>query len=78
MVVGEFEHAERVVEKKNRVEVLRALLEMHQQQHKLDLEYFKGLRQRRRRRNFRTCGHSDEQADQNQRRTAKLRGKKLQ
>jgi hypothetical protein len=46
VVVGEFEHAERVVEKKNRVEVLRALLEMHQQQHKLDLEYIKGLRQR--------------------------------
>ena len=45
-VVGEFEHAERVVEKKNRVEVLRALLEMHQQQHEPDDEYIKDLRQR--------------------------------
>ena len=41
-VVGEFEHAE----KKHRVEVLRALLEMHQQQHEPDDEYIKGLRQR--------------------------------
>ena len=45
-VVGEFEHAERVMEKKHRVEVLRALLEMHQQQHEPDDEYIKGLRQR--------------------------------
>jgi hypothetical protein len=44
-VVREFEHAERVMEKKRRVEVLRALLEMHQQQHEHD-EYIKGLRQR--------------------------------
>jgi hypothetical protein len=43
--VREFEHAERVMEKKRRVEVLRALLEMHQQQHEHD-EYIKGLRQR--------------------------------
>jgi hypothetical protein len=42
--VREFEHAERVMEKKRRVEVLRALLEMHQQQHEAD-EYLKGLRQ---------------------------------
>ena len=45
-VVREFEHAERVMEKKHRVEVLRALLEMHQQQHEPDDEYIKGLRQR--------------------------------
>jgi hypothetical protein len=45
-VVGEVEHAERVTEKKHRVEVLRALLEMHQQQHEPDDEYIKGLRQR--------------------------------
>ena len=44
-VVREFEHAERVMEKKRRVEVLRALLEMHEQQHEHD-EYIKGLRQR--------------------------------
>ena len=34
------------MEKKNRVEVLRALLEMHQQQDEPDDEYIKGLRQR--------------------------------
>ena len=45
-VVREFEHAERVMEKKHRVEVLRALLEMHQQQDEPDDEYIKGLRQR--------------------------------
>jgi hypothetical protein len=45
-VVREVEHAERVVEKKHRVEVLRALLEMHQQQHEPDDEYIKNLRQR--------------------------------
>ena len=45
-VVREFEHAERVTEKKHRIEVLRALLEMHQQQHEPDDEYIKGLRQR--------------------------------
>jgi hypothetical protein len=45
-VVREFDHAERVMEKKHRVEVLRALLEMHQQQHEPDDEYIKGLRQR--------------------------------
>ena len=45
-VVGEFEHAERVMEKKHRVEVLRALLEMHQQQHEPDDENIKDLRQR--------------------------------
>ena len=45
-VVREFEHAERVTEKKHRVEVLRALLEMHQQQHEPDDEYIKSLRQR--------------------------------
>ena len=45
-VVREFEHAERVMEKKHRVEVLRALLEMHQQQHEPDDEYIKGLRLR--------------------------------
>ena len=33
------------MEKERRVEVLRALLEMHQQQHEPD-EYVKGLRQR--------------------------------
>ena len=44
-VVREFEHAERVMDKKRRVEVLRALLEMHHQQHEHD-EYIKGLRQR--------------------------------
>ena len=45
-VVREFEHAERVMEKQHRVEGLRALLEMHQQQHEPDDEYIKGLRQR--------------------------------
>ena len=45
-VVREFEHAERVMEKKHRVEVLQALLEMHEQQNELDDEYIKGLRQR--------------------------------
>ena len=45
-VVREFEHAERVMEKERRVEVLRALLEMHEQQNELDDEYIKGLRQR--------------------------------
>ena len=45
-VVREFEHAERVMEKERRIEVLRALLEMHQQQHEPDDEYIKGLRQR--------------------------------
>ena len=45
-VVREFAHAERVVDKRRRVEVLRALLEMHQQQHEPDDEYIKGLRQR--------------------------------
>ena len=44
-VVGEFEHAQRVMEKKRRVEVLRALVEMRQQQLESD-EYIKGLRQR--------------------------------
>ena len=39
-VVREVEHAERVMEKKRRVEVLRALLEMHQQPHEHD-EYIK-------------------------------------
>ena len=45
-VVREVEHAERVMEKKHRVDGLRALLEMHQQQHEPDDEYIKGLRQR--------------------------------
>jgi len=45
-IVGEFEHAERVTEKKHRVDVLRALLEMHQQQLQPDDEYIKSLRQR--------------------------------
>jgi hypothetical protein len=45
-VVREVEHAERVMEKTHRVEVLRALLEMHQQHHEPDDEYIKGLRQR--------------------------------
>ena len=45
-VVREFEHTERVMLKKHRIEVLRALLEMHQQQHEPDDEYIKGLRQR--------------------------------
>jgi hypothetical protein len=45
-VVREFEHDERVMEKKHRVEVLRALLEMHLQQRELDGEYIKGLRRR--------------------------------
>ena len=44
-VVREFEHTVRVMEKKRRVEVLRALLETHEQQHEPD-EYVKGLRQR--------------------------------
>ena len=39
-------HVERLTEKKHRIEVLRALLEMHQQQHEPDDEYIKGLRQR--------------------------------
>ena len=49
------------MEKKHRVEVLRALLEMHEQQREPDDEYIKGLRQRlkARRNNLRTCGHSD-------------------
>jgi len=34
------------MEKKRRVEVLRALLETHLQQHEPDNEYIKGLRQR--------------------------------
>jgi hypothetical protein len=34
------------MEKTRRVEVLRALLEMHQQQREPDDEYIKGLRQR--------------------------------
>jgi hypothetical protein len=42
----EFEHTVRVMEKKRRVEVLRALLETHRQQHEPDDEYIKGLRQR--------------------------------
>jgi hypothetical protein len=45
-VVREFEHTQRVVDKKHRIEVLRALLEMHQQQHEPDDEYIKSLRQR--------------------------------
>lgn len=45
-VIREFEHTERVMEKKHRIEVLRALLEMHQQQNEPDDEYIKGLRQR--------------------------------
>jgi hypothetical protein len=45
-VIREFDHAERVMEKKHRVEVLRALLEMHEQQHEPDDEYIKSLRQR--------------------------------
>jgi hypothetical protein len=45
-IIREFEHAKRVIDKKHRVEVLRALLETHQQQHELDDEYIKGLRQR--------------------------------
>ena len=44
--VREFEHAERVMGKKHRVEVLRALLEMHEQHYEPDDEYIKGLRQR--------------------------------
>ena len=44
--VREFEHAERVTEKKHRVEVLRALLETHEQHHHLGDEYTKDLRQR--------------------------------
>ena len=44
--VREFEHAERVIDKKHRVEGLRSLLEMHQQQHEPDDKYIKGLRQR--------------------------------
>jgi cell division protein ZapA (FtsZ GTPase activity inhibitor) len=44
-VVRELGHAGRVVDKRRRVEVLRALLEMHQQQHEHE-EYIKGLRQR--------------------------------
>jgi len=34
------------MEKERRIEVLRALLEMHEQQNELDGEYIKGLRQR--------------------------------
>ena len=45
-VVRNFVHTERVTEKKHRIEVLRALLEMHQQQREPDDEYIKGLRQR--------------------------------
>ena len=45
-VVRKFECTERVTEKKHRIEVLRALLEMHQQQYEPDDEYIKGLRQR--------------------------------
>ena len=45
-VVREFDHAERVTEKKHRVEGLRALLEMHQQQREPDDQYVKGLRRR--------------------------------
>ena len=45
-VVREFEHTELGMEKKHRIEILRALLEMHQQQHEPDDEYIKGLRQR--------------------------------
>ena len=45
-VVRNFEHTERVTKKKHRIEVLGALLEMHQQQHEPDDEYIKGLRQR--------------------------------
>jgi ABC-type Na+ transport system ATPase subunit NatA len=45
-VVREFEYTDRVMEKKHRIEILRALLEMHQQQHEPDDEYIKGLRQR--------------------------------
>jgi len=44
--VREFERAERVKDKKHRVEGLRTLLQMHQQQHELDDEYIEGLRQR--------------------------------
>ena len=44
-VAREFKHTVRVMEKKRRVEVLRALLETHEQQHEPD-EYVKGLRQR--------------------------------
>ena len=46
MLLNEFDHAERVMEKKHRVEVLRALLEMHEQQRQPDDEYIKSLRQR--------------------------------
>ena len=45
-VVREFEHVERLTEKKHRIEVLRTLLEMHQQQREPDDEYVKSLRQR--------------------------------
>ena len=45
-VLREFEHAERVMEKKHRVEGLRALLETHEQHHHPDDEYTKDLRQR--------------------------------
>ena len=45
-VVREFEQTVRVMEKKRRVEVLRALLETHRQQLEPDDEYIKGLRQR--------------------------------
>jgi hypothetical protein len=34
------------MDKKHRIEVLRALLQMPQQQHEPDDEYIKGLRQR--------------------------------
>ena len=44
--VREFEQAERVMEKKHRVEGLRALLETHEQHHHPDDEYTKDLRQR--------------------------------
>ena len=45
-VVRKFERTERVTEKKHRIEVLRALLEMHQQRYEPDGEYIKGLRER--------------------------------
>jgi hypothetical protein len=45
-VVREFEHTERVMEKKHRVEGSRALLEMHQKQHEPEDDHIKGLRQR--------------------------------
>ena len=44
--VREFEHTVHVMEKRRRVEVLRALLETHEQQPEPNDEYIKGLRQR--------------------------------